>query len=192
MGGDAPIWLASALAIAGVAVLRVSWGRSDRSSPLNIAGWATLLAALVAGDLAAGEWGIAVTVLVATFAAFVALAFAATKPARKARAKTVRTSHRGNDEASSAWWSGGLTFTLAGPLALGASVLLALAVRALILLAGGAEADGNVAVLATVPLAWPILSFALLMMSRRAAQWGWVLGLAAVSAPFLLLQGGTV
>ncbi|NCP20046.1 MAG: hypothetical protein GW855_12905 [Erythrobacter sp.] len=190
MAGDALLWIAAALAIAGVAVLRLSWGRPVRSAPLNIAGWGALIAALVAGDFAAGEWGITVTVLVATFAAFAALAVAALKPARKARAKTVRTSHSGSDEVSPTGRSGWLTFALAGPLALGASLLLALAVRALIVSAGGAEADGNVAVLATVPIAWPTLSFALLMMPRRIAQFGWVLGIAAVSAPFLLLQGG--
>ena len=198
MGGDALIWIGAALAIAGVALLRFSWGRPVRSVQLNIAGWGALVASLIAADLSAGEWGIAVIVLVATFAAFVALAFASVKPARRARAKTVRTSHRGSGEVPPGKRgevppgkrSGWLTFAIAGPLALAASVLLALAVRALILAAGGAEADGNVAVLATVPLAWPILSFALLMMSRRAAQLGWVLGLAAISAPFLLLQGG--
>ena len=84
----------------------------------------------------------------------------------------------------------GLAFLITGPLALASSLLLALAVRALIVSAGGAEADGNVAVLAVVPLAWPILAFALLMMSRRRAQLGWVLGIAALSAPFLILQGG--
>lgn len=190
MGSDALIWLSAALAIAGVAVLRISWGRPARSLPLNLAGWGALLAALVAGNLGAGEWGVTVAVLVATFTAFVVLASAAAKPARKVRAKAVRTSHRGSDEISAARRSGWLTFAIAGPLALGSSVLLALAVRVLILGAGGAEADGNVAVLATVPLAWPILSFALLMMSRRASQFGWVVGVAAVSAPFLLLQGG--
>jgi len=190
MSSDGPIWIAAALAIAGVAMLRHSWGRPARSLPLNLAGWGALLAALIVGDLAAGEWGVSVTVLVATFAAFVALAFAAAKPARKVRAKAVRTSHRGREEASPQRRSGWLTFAIAGPLALGASLLLALAVRALILAVGGAEADGNVAVLATVPLSWSILSFALLMMSQRAAQLGWVVGLAAVSAPFLLLQGG--
>ena len=100
MGSDALIWVSAALAIAGVAVLRLSWARAMRSAPLNMAGWGALLAALVVADLGAGEWGIAVAVLVSTFAAFVALAFAAAKPARKARAKTVRTSHRGNDELS--------------------------------------------------------------------------------------------
>jgi hypothetical protein len=150
-----------------------------------------LLAAIVAADLGAGEWGIAIAVLVATFAALVALAFAAAKPARKARGRAVRTSHRGNDEVSPTRRSGWLTFFIAGPFALGASVLVALAVRAIIIGAGGAEADGNVAVLATVPMAWPTLSCALLMMSRRALQFRWVLGVAAVSAPFLLLQGGT-
>ena len=109
---------------------------------------------------------------------------------RKGRAKAVRTAHRGSDEAAGPRRSGWLTFLITGPLALASSLLLALAVRALIVSAGGAEADGNVAVLAVVPLAWPILAFALLMMSRRRAQLGWVLGIAALSAPFLILQGG--
>ena len=190
MAGDASMWLASALAIAGVAVLRVSWGRAKRSLPLNLAGWAALLAALVVADRAAGEWGITVAILVATGAAFVALAFAATEKVRKGRAKAVRTAHRGSDEAATPRRSGWLTFLITGPLALAASLLLALAVRALIVSAGGAEADGNVAVLAVVPLAWPILAFALLMMAHRRAQLAWVLGIAALSAPFLMLQGG--
>ncbi|MBY8337655.1 hypothetical protein KYN89_11445 [Alteriqipengyuania sp. NZ-12B] len=191
MAGDAPMWLASALAIAGVAVLRVSWGRAKRSLPLNLAGWAALLAALVVADRTAGEWGITVAILVATGAAFVALAFAATEKVRKGRAKAVRTVHRGSDEAAAGpRRSGWLTFLITGPLSLAASLLLALAVRALIVASGGAEADGNVAVLAVVPLAWPILAFVLLMMARRRAQLAWVLGIAALSAPFLMLQGG--
>lgn len=190
MGGDAPMWLASALAIAGVAVLRVSWGRAKRSLPLNLAGWAALLAALVVADRTAGEWGITVAILVATGAAFVALAFAATEKVRKGRAKAIRTVHRRSDEAAGSRRSGWLTFLITGPLALAASLLLALAVRALIVTSGGAEANGNVAVLAVVPLAWPILAFALLMMARRRAQLAWVLGIAALSAPFLMLQGG--
>lgn len=189
MDGDTSIWIAATLAIASVAVLRLSWGKPKRSTILNISGWATLLVALVVGDSAAGEWGVAVTALVATFVACVALAFAAAKPARKARAKTMRPSHRGSSEVSSAQRSGWVTFVIAGPLALVASLLLALAIRALVLTAGGAEADGNVAVLASVPVAWPVLTFALLMMTHRARQFAWVAGIAALSAPFLLLQG---
>ncbi|MDG5747580.1 hypothetical protein P8Q88_05245 [Qipengyuania sp. XHP0207] len=190
MDGDTSIWIAATLAIAGVAVLRLSWGKPQRSTILNIAGWVTLLAALVVGDSAAGEWGVAVIVLVATFAASVALAFAAAKPARKARAKTIRTSHRGSSEITVAQRSGWVTFLIAGPLALVASLLLALAIRAVILTTGGAEADGNVAVLATVPVAWPVLTFALLMMTRRTRQVAWIAGIAALSASLLLLQGG--
>ena len=192
MAGDALIWLSAALAVAGVAVLRVSWGKAKRSTPLNIAGWAALAAALVVADRAAGEWGITVAILVATGAAFVALAIAGAKPVRKARARTVRTSHQGTDEMKSRPRSGLLTFAITGPLALAVSMLVALAVRSLIVGAGGAEADGNVSVLATVPIVWPVLAFALLMMSARKAQLGWVMGLAVLSAPFVFLQGGPV
>ena len=192
MAGDALMWAAAAFAVAGVAVLRVSWGKPKRSTPLNIAGWAALAAALVVADRAAGEWGITVAILVATGAAFVALAIAGAKPVRKARARTVRTSHQGTDEMKSRPRSGLLTFAITGPLALAVSMLVALAVRSLIVGAGGAEADGNVAVLATVPIVWPVLAFALLMMSARKAQLGWVMGLAVLSAPFVFLQGGPV
>tara|TARA_Y100000815_G_scaffold129580_1_gene116982 strand:+ start:995 stop:1573 length:579 start_codon:yes stop_codon:yes gene_type:complete len=192
MAGDALMWAAAAFAVAGVAVLRVSWGKPKRSTPLNIAGWAALVVALVVADSAAGEWGITVAILIATGAAFVALAIAGAKPVRKARARTVRTSHQGTDEMKSRPRSGLLTFAITGPLALAVSLLVALAVRALIVGAGGAEADGNVAVLATVPIVWPVLAFALLMMSARKAQLGWALGLAVLSAPFVFLQGGPV
>ena len=192
MAGDALMWAAAAFAVAGVAVLRVSWGKPKRSTPLNIAGWAALVVALVVADSAAGEWGITVAILIATGAAFVALAIAGAKPVRKARARTVRTSHQGTDEMKSRPRSGLLTFAITGPLALAVSMLVALAVRALIVGAGGAEADGNVSVLATVPIVWPVLAFALLMMSARKAQLGWVMGLAVLSAPFVFLQGGPV
>ena len=192
MAGDALMWAAAAFAVAGVAVLRVSWGKPKRSTPLNIAGWAALVVALVVADSAAGEWGITVAILIATGAAFVALAIAGAKPVRKARARTVRTSHQGTDEMKSRPRSGLLTFAITGPLALAVSMLVALAVRSLIVGAGGAEADGNVAVLATVPIVWPVLAFALLMMAGRKAQLGWALGLAVLSAPFVFLQGGPV
>ena len=54
MGSDALLWMAAALAIAGVAVLRLSWERPARSRAWNIAGWGALLAAVLAGDAAAG------------------------------------------------------------------------------------------------------------------------------------------
>ena len=186
------MWLAAVFAFAGVAVLRMSWGRAKRSTPLNLAGWGALLVGLVLADRAAGEWGIAVTVLVIGAAALAALAVAAFKPVNRGPRKAPRTAHRGANEIKPRGRSGLLTFTIAGPLALGASLLFALAIRALILFGGGAEADANVAVLATVPIAWPVLAFALLMMSRRADQFAWVLGIAALAAPFLMFQGTTV
>ena len=75
-------------------------------------------------DRAAGEWGITIAVLAATGAAFVALTVAATKPVRQARARLVRTSHQGADEAQSRSRSGLVTFAITGPLALAASVLV--------------------------------------------------------------------
>lgn len=191
MHGDAAMWGAGATATVGMAVLRFSWGRPTRSSPLNLTGFAALFASMVLADQVAGEWGVALAVLVAVGAALALLLFAACEPAPRVRARDVRTTHRGGDTKASFNRTGWPTFIIAGPLALAASVLTALALRSLILAGGGAEADGNVAVLAGVPIAWPVLTFALLMMPRRPMQLTTVLASAVISAAFILLFRGT-
>lgn len=190
MTGADPLWLAMGFAVAGLVVLRYSWGRAKRSDTLNLAGWTSLAAAVLVAGRAAGAWGVAVVILATTGAAFVALAVDAARPVSARRRAMPQTYHRGKSQPGRRMGSRLLTFALAGPIALVASLLIALAVRALILAGGGAEADGNVAVLATLPLAWPILTYSLLMMSNRRAQLVWTVGLAALSIPFLLLTGG--
>ena len=76
-------------AIAGIGVLRLSWGRDHRSATLNTAGWALLGGGTVAGWLAAGAWGATVVSLWAMGAALVCLAVAAwiSPPARRAASK---------------------------------------------------------------------------------------------------------
>ena len=76
-------------AIAGIGVLRLSWGRDHRSATLNTAGWALLGGGTVAGWLAAGAWGATVVSLWAIGAALVCLAAAAwiSPPARRAASK---------------------------------------------------------------------------------------------------------
>ena len=77
---------AAIAAIAGIGVLRLSWGRDHRSATLNTAGWALLGGGTVAGWLAAGAWGATVVSLWAMGAALVCLAAAAwiSPPARRA------------------------------------------------------------------------------------------------------------
>lgn len=83
-----------------------------------------------------------------------------------------------------------LTFLIAGPLALGAALALTLAARGVLLLSGGAEADGNAAGLALLPLIWPLLALALLMIEGRARQLRWVMGLTAAALALTFLTGG--
>ena len=53
-----------------------------------------------------------------------------------------------------------------------------------------AEADANVMVLALVPLIWPLLAFAVLMVCDRRRQIAMlVAGLAAASLPLLAMGG---
>ena len=74
MAGGGLMWLAAALAVAGILLLRASWARPVRSTPLNLCAWLALLAAAIVGSVEAGAWGMAVTALVATGAAMRLLA----------------------------------------------------------------------------------------------------------------------
>ena len=191
MAGGGLMWLAAALAVAGILLLRASWARPVRSTPLNLCAWLALLAAAIIGGVEAGAWGMAVTALVATGAAMLLLAKAVfEQPRWKRPAKQPREVDGSGNDPKTGLSRGIVTFLLAGPIALAVSTLFALAARIALIATGASEADGNVAVLATVPVAWPILSFALLMMTHRAPQFACVAGIAALSAPFLLLQGG--
>ncbi len=51
------IWLAGALAVMGIALLRMSWGRPGRAAGLNALGWAALAIGVVIGGALAGAWG---------------------------------------------------------------------------------------------------------------------------------------
>jgi hypothetical protein len=193
MGDSGFIWLAIGLAIAGIGALRISWGRAERSSPLNLAGWGLLLGAAIFGGAGAGAWGIAVAAIGAMGVAMALLVFAAAKPnARRRSAQKILRDPNGKGSRGKATPLRALvTFLIAGPLCLVAAVALALAVRGGIVMAGGAEADGNVAVLGIVPLVWPLLAFAVMMIRRRSGQLALVLGSTAMSLPLLLIQGMT-
>lgn len=189
MGENGLISLAGALAIAGVAILRISWGRPGRSAGLNAAGWGALLISVILAGLAAGAWGIAVAALAATATACILLLHSAFEKDRQMRVRAKKTVRNRTLAPDRNHQRRIVTFLVAGPLALIVSLLVALTVRGAIMLAGGAEADGNVAVLGTVPLVWPVLAFALLMMAGRRRQFACLLGLAVVSLPLALTQG---
>lgn len=193
MAGAALIWLAGALAVAGVIVLRLSWARPVRSSGVNAAGWGLLLAGVIVAASEAGAWGVAVASLFATGAAMVLLFKAVFEQPRWTRpAKPIRQPAKAAVDEGSSVGRGLATFAIAGPLALIASVLVALAGRLALLASGAVEADGNVAVLGLVPLVWPILAFALLMIEKRKTQLA-VVGVIAIAAlvPVILAGGNT-
>ena len=168
--------------LAGVTVLRLSWAQTQRSVPLNTLAWFTLAAGSVLGWLAAGAWGLAVVALSATGAACLLLALAAVEQPRMVR--RARTPPREDATMATAVRTsparGWATFALAGPLALAVAVTVALAARRLALDWSATEADGNVMVLALVPLVWPLLACALLMSERRHTQ------LALLAVPLAL------
>ena len=152
---------------------------------LNGLGWTALIGGPVLAGLADGAWGAAMASVCAMAAALALLALAAWEAPTGSRRRIERVvlsgaparSHRGRAM---------VTFLIAGPAALAVSVALALAARRLGTLVPLAEADANVLVLALVPLAWPLLAFALLMTAQRRTQLATLAGAAALSSlPFL-------
>ena len=181
------IWLAGALAVMGIALLRMSWGRPGRAAGLNALGWA----ALAIGGAVAGAWGIAVTSLFAVGTAIAILAKAVFEhPRRQRPARPLRETEALNGVGGTRIGQALATFAIAGPLALVVSVLFALAARLALIAAGAGEANGNVAVLGLVPLVWPILAFVLLITQTRGKQLLLTSAVAIAALALAVLVGG--
>lgn len=187
----APILLlACTAAAAGVAALRVAWGRRKRSLPLNAAGWGLFAAAGILGWAAAGAWGFAVAALAGMTAAAVALGAAAARAAPgKASAPKGRVRMLPEAGEPLHLLRRLVTFLMVGVLALPVSIGLGLAARALADAAGWSEANANVVALFVVPLAWGILAYLVLIQPRRRTQWGILL--AATAPALLVVLAGT-
>ena len=185
------IWLAGALAVTGIALLRMSWGRPGRASGLNALGWAALAIGVVIGGAVAGAWGIAVTSLFAVGTAIAILAIAVFEhPRRQRPARPLRETEALNGVGGTRIGQALATFAIAGPLALVVSVLFALAARLALIAAGAGEANGNVAVLGLVPLVWPILAFVLLITQTRGKQLLLTSAVAIAALALAVLVGG--
>jgi hypothetical protein len=177
------LWLCAALGVAGVAVLRLAWSLPRRSRFANGGGWAMLLAATIGGALADGAWGVAVVWLLAMLAAFAALAHAgATAPAGKAKASNRRVGMLPESGEPRRVGRRVVTFLLLIVAGFAVSIGLGLAVRGLGGVLGWSEANANVLALFTVPVAWSVLVFMLLMQQSRRSQ---VLTLLACCVPVL-------
>ncbi|KHL24889.1 hypothetical protein PK98_13535 [Croceibacterium mercuriale] len=158
--------LAAMLAIAGVLALRLGWGR--RQPTPSVAGWAMLAGAVWAGAAAGGAWGITVASLWAMVTALALVGLAAWQapaPVRSPRLSRVAT-----PPARQPSRIGGrlATFAIVAIGGLVAATGLALAVHWLATLAGAGEANANVALLFTLPLAWAVLAHLLMTASRRS------------------------
>lgn len=163
---------AAAAAVAGVGTLRLAWSRPRRSTVLNSAGWTVLLLATIFSGAHSGAWGITVAALVAMGAALLCVAHAAFQspagPGAKVSNRRVRMLPEGNEPLR----LGGriVTFILVAVAAALVSTAVAIGCRALSLMLGAGEANANVIALAAMPLAWAVLSYALLMKEARPAQ----------------------
>lgn len=184
MGGDPLLAAGGMLAVAGVLLLRISWGRTGRSVALNTAGWGGIVAAVLCGAAAAGAWGIAVNSLWAMAAAFVLLAIAGWTAQPSAR----RTADRGAGvlpEGRESLRIGGrlVTFALVTVLSLIGSLAIAVFVRWLAVQMGAAEANASVLGLFAAPLAWTMLAYAVLMTGSRRRQFAILGGTILTAIP---------
>lgn len=188
-GESLPIWAGSIAAVAAIGLLRLGWGRRTRSRAINGAAWGLLLAGVVAAGMAGGAWGVAVAALCAMLAAFATLTVAGIRsPARRAKASTRRVGMLPEKGEPRRIGRRLVTFLLTIVAGFAVSVGLGLAVRGLGGVLGWSEANANVLALYTVPVAWSVLAFVLLMQRTRRAQ---VLTLLACAVPVVpvLLSG---
>jgi hypothetical protein len=177
------IWVAAALGVAGVAVLRFAWSLPERSAAWNGTGWALLGVAALLAAAAEGAWGLSVAALAAMGAAFVALAEAGLRsPQGRATASNRRVGML--PEKGEPRRIGGrvATFLLTIVAGFAVSVGLGLAVRGLGGLLEWSETNANVTALYSVPVAWSVLVFVLMMQRQRRSQ---VLTLLACTVPVL-------
>lgn len=189
MAADFLLIGAAAASVAGVAVLRLAWARPRRSMRLNGVGWAAILLGCVLAALHSGAWGISLVAMTSMAAALLFLGQAGlAAPAGAGRASNRRV--RMLPEADEPLQLGRrtVTFLIVSVAAALISTGIAVGSRALALIAGVGEADANVLALAAMPLAWTILSYALLMENTRRAQIKMLLIWAALAAIGLILE----
>lgn len=139
---------------------------------LNSLGWAALAVAAMLAALHSGAWGVSIAALLAMGAALLLLTHAAVASPLAAGAKASNRRVRMLPERGEPLEIGRriTTFLLVAIVSALICTAIALGMRGLTLLIGGAEADANVIALAAMPLAWTILSYALLMKEARTAQ----------------------
>lgn len=186
------LWAGVVAAIAAIALLRLSWGLLRRHRGMNIAGWALLMASIVAGCFSAGAWGVTVVSLVAMVVAAVLLGWAAWQsPKGRSAASNRRANMLPQAGEPARIGSRIVTFLMVAVAGMLASVALAVASRWAAMLAGAGEANATVIAFFVAPLGWTILAFLLLLTDSRRRQ---LAMLACATAPLLsaLLSGNAL
>lgn len=187
MAADAFLWTGSAAGAGSVLLLRHAWGRGVRSIAANALAWGLLGVALVCGAATAGAWGMSVVSIVAILTAFAMLAIAAVRtPAGLVRPAPLRVAgHAGH--APKRIGSRFATFLVCVPLGLVVSLLMSIALRALLDIGGAGAADSNAAALFVMPVAWAVLVSLLLIWPARRSQLAMLLVPGLLSAAVVAL-----
>jgi hypothetical protein len=181
------VWLGSAAAAGGVAILRRAWALPARAPAMNGTGWAALLAGQLLGAAGDGAWGMAITVQAAIGAACLFLAHAALTSPRPKR----QPAEREVSPPSTGLRLGPrfLSFLLTVPAALAVALLVSVGARSVASATGWHEADANVLTLFLLPLMWAALATGLLMSAKRRTQ-VLVLLMPALAGGVALAVGG--
>jgi len=186
---DTLVIAASASAALGGAALRYAWSLPKRSMAWNGVGWGLLLVGVIAGWWSAGAWGTTVASLSGMAAAMLFLGHAAaTAPVANVKASNRRVNmlpERGEPLHLARRF---MTFFIVAIVALIVSVSLGVAAHSIIALAGAAPANAIVAGFFTMPLAWGVMAYALLMEERRQRQWA-MLGILAMPGAVAITIG---
>ncbi|WP_262690734.1 hypothetical protein [Kordiimonas aestuarii] len=157
------VLLGLALALAGVMVLRYTWGKKGARSRAEVsAGWGLIAASFVPWVMASTpDWGSALAICLFMIIGVVLMGYAAARQpeGRKARAGRAERAAAPASAVPFNWPITGrrvFTFLLAGPIAGVAALYLCLWLYGA--MGGGASAGQLMAVLFAFPLLWAVLS----------------------------------
>lgn len=175
---DAAILLA---AIAGVALLRHGW-RGTKAA--IVVGWTLVAAALLAGTMRDGAWGMSMAALEGMMAACVILCAAAWKSAPARATRTRDPIHATGTDAGGRLARRVAVFALVVPVGALAATVLAFGAQAVVRGAGLGDANALVTMLLIQPVAWSVLASVQML---RPGPRGMIAPAVACAAPGLAL-----
>lgn len=193
MSGTGILAASSIVAVIAVLILRLSWGKPQRSTVHNAVGWAMLAAAFIGGWMSAGAWGATVASLWTISAAMVVLGLAAWRSPPARRKTSNRRAGMLPDSGQPTQIGRRIgTFLIVTIVTMTSAITLAVAVRWLAVLLGANEADANVLALFTAPVGWTILTFLILMTTNRKRQFAFIAAAWASAIPAVITGQGII